>query len=462
MDEPAFRDASDAARRSGTLTGFRFLHAADLHLDTPFEGIRELAPFVADALADASLAALDNLVSHAVEASAAFVLFAGDIYDGPERGVRAQLRFKRALVELATHGIASFVVYGNHDPLAAAEGGSGSRWSAISSLPPEVTVFPAGTPVTVPVRSGGEVVATVQGVSYAERETSENLARRFRRPAAGPFHVGLLHCNVGGDSTGHANYSPCTLDDLRAAGLDYWALGHVHKRQVLSGRASSRSEPFVVYPGNTQGRSLKASERGPKGATLVEVVGGTVVGCGLVECDSVRFEEVELDVAEVEGIDEICDHLAASARERLALAGGRSVVLRARLTGRSGAHDELRRAGALSGLTRDLRDTAGEAEPFAWWECVVDETATAYDAGAVRRRGGFGADLLWLADELELDASRGGGKLARLGDELLARPPQLPLPLRRAAEALAARPGEIERLLAAGVGRALDLLEAER
>ena len=139
---------------------FCFIHAADLHLDTPFEGIGQVAPWVADALRDASLEAFDALIELACDRNAAFVVLAGDIYDGAERGIRAQLRFKKGLERLSDAGIWSFVVHGNHDPVT-------TGWSALrSEWPPLVRIFEPGTVGEVTVKKDGEPIATVRGISY--------------------------------------------------------------------------------------------------------------------------------------------------------------------------------------------------------------------------------------------------------------------------------------------------------
>src|SRR5580658_3317530 len=206
---------------------FCFVHAADLHLDTPFEGVRASAPDVAEALADASLAAFDSIVALALSRQAAFLVVAGDVYDGPDRGVRAQLRFHRGLEQLDAAGIRTFVVHGNHDPVD-------TGWSAVRRWPPGVTIFPSGAVGEERVEVGGETIACVQGISYPRRDVRENLALRFGRPRGGALSVGVLHCNVGSTSE-HADYSPCTIDDLLTAGISYWALGHVHRHAVLAG-----------------------------------------------------------------------------------------------------------------------------------------------------------------------------------------------------------------------------------
>src|SRR3954454_23894101 len=215
------------------MSGFRFVHAADLHLDTPFEGLARTSPEVAAALRDASLAAFDALVELTLREQAAFLVLAGDVYDGAERGVRAQLRFLRGLERLSAAGVQVLVAHGNHDPLAG--------WSAIRAWPAGVHVFSSEAVEAVPVERDGHVLATVHGISYATRDCPASLLPRFAGAAGEGLRVGVLHANVGGDPA-HAAYSPCSVDQLRAAGLDYWALGHVHQRAVLCD-----GDPWVVY-----------------------------------------------------------------------------------------------------------------------------------------------------------------------------------------------------------------------
>src|SRR5438132_3466083 len=155
---------------------FRFIHAADLHLDTPFAAIGRVAPEIAGRLRDASLEAYDVLTRLAIEREAAFVVFAGDIYDSADRGVRAQLRFLRGVERLGERGIPVFVAHGNHDPL--------DGWSAIRRTPANLTVFGGDAVETHPVVREGELLAQVYGTSYPHRDVSENLALRFRRQDA--------------------------------------------------------------------------------------------------------------------------------------------------------------------------------------------------------------------------------------------------------------------------------------
>lgn len=236
---------------------FRFLHAADLHLDSRFAGLSHLPQDIRSYLRESTFAALGRLVGVAILQKVDFVVISGDVYDVSEASLQGQLRFREALEELGRHGIQVFLIHGNHDPL------DGPR---LSSAPPaHVTVFGGSEPehVTARRREDGREVAVVSGISYPTSKVTENTALRFsRQPGSSLFHIALLHGNVDGDLQ-HETYSPCTRKDLIGRGYDYWALGHIHKRSIL------HEHPPIVYPGNIQGRSIK--ETGPKGCYTVDV-----------------------------------------------------------------------------------------------------------------------------------------------------------------------------------------------
>ena len=369
---------------------FRFVHAADLHLDTPFEGVRDVAPEIGQALRDASLQAFDSLVDLCVDVGAAFLVVAGDVYDGAERGVRAQLRFRAGLERLSRNRIQVFVVHGNHDPVY-------DGYSAIQEWPEGTRVFGAERVEGVPVVQRGERIATVYGISYPRSDVGENLALAFPRrtgdDADEGLRVGLLHCNAGGQS-GHAPYSACSLEDLAGAAIDYWALGHVHTRQVLA------ENPWVVYPGNLQGRTPHAGERGAKGAVVVEVEDGRVAGVDFRALDRVRFLAVDLDVSDHADLGEVERRLQGTADALRAAHPGRGLVLSARLEGRSCVQSDLARAGGLEELLESLRDGRSDEQPFVWWSLLSSNVSRPIDRQAMRARDDFCAQLLSLADEL--------------------------------------------------------------
>jgi DNA repair exonuclease SbcCD nuclease subunit len=356
----------------------RFLHSADLHLDTPFTARARYPEHVAAVLRDASLTAFERLVAAALAHQVGFLVVAGDVYDGAERGVRAQLRFRDGLEQLSEAGIRSFVAHGNHDPVD--EG-----WSAIERFPDLVQIFPPSAVASHAFEVEGEPV-TVHGISYGVAKVTENLARRFRRPTAPGLHVGVLHANVG-HQPGHDPYSPCTVEDLVAVGMHYWALGHIHTRKVL------HRDPWIVYPGNLQGRSIKAAEGGPKGALLVEAEHGRIAEPTLLAFDVVRFASIEVDASGLE-VDGLLDALAAAGEGARADADGRSVLLSARVTGRGGLHERLRSTDLVARLLDELRGSAGTAEPFLWWDALTVATRPEVDLDELRLGDGFLADLL--------------------------------------------------------------------
>jgi len=369
---------------------FRFVHAADLHLDTPFQGIGQVNPAVQAALRDASLDAFDRLIDLCIDEEAAFLLLAGDLYDGADRGVRAQLRVRAGLERLSALGIQTFIIHGNHDPM--------NGWSAIRAWPPGVHIFSSTDVEQREAIQDGVTLATIYGMSYPKRDVTENLALRYRRdPLAQGIQIGLLHGTVGA-VTEHDAYSPCELNDLRAVGLDYWALGHIHTRRILN-----QGQPWVVYPGNLQGRSLKPSEQGPKGAYVVEVDGQIVTAPRFVALDNIRFLAVDLAITDLIDLAAVRTALNERVESLRVENAGRGLLLRAHLSGRGSVHPDLQRIGALSGLLRELQGDAQGHEPFVWWTAIRDDSKSDLVREAIRLRGDFAAELIAVSDTAVTD-----------------------------------------------------------
>jgi DNA repair exonuclease SbcCD nuclease subunit len=419
---------------------FCFVHAADLHLDTPYDGVGLASSAVAEALREASLDAFDDLVRLTLDRAAAFLVLAGDIYDGAERGIRAQLRFLNGLRRLSEAGIAVFVAHGNHDPIGG--------WPGVRAWPPGVRIFGSQEVETFEVERDGAVIARVSGISYGRRDVSENLAARFHADGGEGVEVAVLHCNVGGD-TSHAPYSPCVLDDLVRSGHEYWALGHIHQRVVLH-----EGRPWVVYPGGIQGRSLKPSERGAKGACVVHVDGGAVRSVEPMAVDRVRFALIELDVSGVADVGDLRARLQVAAERVRATAEGRSLVVRAMVRGRGPVHRDLSCAGGVEGVLRDLRDEYEGEQPFVWWESVRDATRAELNLEGIRGRGDFSAAVLERVDAL-LETGPAGGPVEYVG-RVIGTAPRKALSLIVSPE-----PEEARAILEEARALALDLLEDE-
>jgi DNA repair exonuclease SbcCD nuclease subunit len=412
---------------------FRFLHAADLHLDTPFEGLSACRPELGEALRDASLQAFDRLVAAAIERDVAFVVFAGDVYDGPERGIRAQLRFRRGLERLAARGIAAFVAHGNHDPVDAG-------WTAVRSWPPGVHVFGAGRVETVAVERDGCRLAAVHGIGYARRAETENLAARFRRDGGPGLQVGVLHCNAGG-RPGHDPYAPCALDDLRAAGLDYWALGHVHAREALL-----EGPAWAVYPGNLQGRSPKPAERGEKGAVLVEADPGGVRAVRFLPLAPVTFEAIEVDATGAADLAEVEDRIVAAALRAGGGPGRTGTILAVTLRGRTPLHRDL--AVEAPGLRAALDDRLRGERPWRYVERLEVRTALPLDRERRLAADDLAGTVLRRIEALRADPAALAALLAEVDRDLAASPVGRRLGV--------TSPAELDALLAAAEAEVLD------
>ncbi|MFL5321110.1 MAG: exonuclease SbcCD subunit D [Myxococcaceae bacterium] len=356
------------------MANFSFIHAADLHLDSPFRGLAAHGA-LRDKLQRATFDAFHRIVSLAISEKAAFVVLAGDLFDERDRSVRARLHLRDELVRLHEAGISSFIVHGNHDPL--------SGDSKALGLPPSVKVFTerweeAG------VERNGELLCRVQGISYPREKVTEDLSRHFKRQ--GPeFTVGLLHCNLGDPS--HANYAPCTVDDLGARELDYWALGHVHTRaeHVLSPAG------LAVYPGNPQGRHV--NEAGPRGCVAVTVKDGRPA-TRFVPLDVVRWHRLDADVSEVRTLDA----LEAAVEEVIdqSCVGPDLVAhaCRVMLTGRGPMHRELSPPQALKEMEERLRESLARRSPPVLLESLRQGTRPELNLGEILQAGGLPAAVL--------------------------------------------------------------------
>ena len=369
------------------MSRLRFVHAADLHLDSPFTGLKAAAPEnVVNTLYGATFDAYTKIVDLCIAEQVDALLVAGDVYDGADRSLRAQRKFVDGLERLHDAGIRSFVCHGNHDPL--------NGWEARLSYPPSCHRFGPEFEA-VPVFEDDPSRAVVHGISYPKRDVTENLVRRLGRVEPGPFSIGLLHANVDNDPN-HPAYAPCTLDDLVQAGVDYWALGHVHTRRVLNPQG-----PTVVYPGNPQGRH--PNETGPRGVYLVDVDDFGHVNLDFRPMDTVRWERLDVDIVGMETEQDLLDDLHQVMGDSLESADGRSMVVRIMLSGRGAQHGFLRRPKAIDSLVEDINDRWAEQSPFAWCERIEDETASLFNRQERIEGSDFVADLLRLCDQSKTD-----------------------------------------------------------
>jgi DNA repair exonuclease SbcCD nuclease subunit len=366
----------------------RYIHAADLHLDAAFSGLsRETGARrgqLDELLQEATFTAMERLFALCEREHPDFLVIAGDIYNQEDGSIRAQLKLRDACERAAAFGVRVFLAHGNHDPLP-------SRFHTLS-WPANVTIFGAAVESHAVSREG-EPVAYVHGLSHEHAKEGRNLARLFQRKNSPCFQLGVLHCTLEGGRA--ERYAPCSLDDLRASGLDAWALGHVHERAVLS-----EQHPFVLYPGNAQG--LHINEEGERGCFLVSAVpAGESFSCSAAfkPLGPVIWRTHELPVDGLEHLDTV-DALLHNALEELsaqAPPGCEAVLTRLRLTGRTPLDAALRRPDVLTDLSERLRESS--THPPVWLKDIDLQTAPAADIDDARGREDLLGETLRLAEQ---------------------------------------------------------------
>ncbi|MCQ1850327.1 metallophosphoesterase family protein [Neorhizobium galegae] len=391
------------------MSSFRFIHAADLHLGSPFQGLTLKDAAIAELFIEASRRAFSGLVDQAVERRVDFFIVAGDVYDGDWKDNKIGLFFNREVARLERAGIPVFLLKGNHD--------AESVITKTITLPKNVSEFPVNKPGSFKL---DHLKVVLHGQGFAERSAVDNLALAYPKPEAGWFNIGVLHTSLTGREP-HAPYAPCSVEDLRSRGYDYWALGHVHDFEIVA------EDPLVVFPGNLQGRSIR--EQGAKGAVLVTVEDGRITHERIIT-DSARFAELVVAVEPDDNIPAILRRIENALEDVVERMEGRPLALRIRLTGKSRFRNE------IMARAEDFRDEVQAAchrsHQDIWLEKLemrlepaINGTSVATDMLGLQGlipMGGFAPELLADANAkiaeitARLPGGIGAGDLA-LGDD---------------------------------------------
>lgn len=378
----------------------KFIHAADIHLDSPLAGLSAAKGAPVARLRDSTRAAFRNLVDRALAEPVDFVVIAGDLYDGTWRDYSTGLFLVAQMARLEEADKPAYVVLGNHD--------AESRLTRQLTLPANVHVFAAEAAQTFRLDAHG---VALHGRSFPVPAVSENIALGYPPPVPGRFNIGVLHTAAGGREA-HANYAPCSLADLLAKGYDYWALGHVHTREILAER------PHVVFCGNLQGRGIR--ETGPKGFTLVEVEDGRVLAADHVAADVVRWLRCRVALADACDVDDVLEAVDQGLAAVAADAEDRLAVVRLELDGPTAAHAALERQRER--LVAECHAAALRVPGELWVERVCIATRPPHDFDAiVERPDAIGALLRSIAD-MTADA-RARAELAAELDQIVSRLP---------------------------------------
>jgi DNA repair exonuclease SbcCD nuclease subunit len=380
---------------------FKFLHAADIHLDSQLRGLDRYEGAPVDECRGATRRALENLVQLAVDERVALVLIVGDLYDGDWRDFNTGLFFAKQMDRLRDEGIQVVMIRGNHDAASA----------ITKYLPPKpnVKILSHGKAETHRL---DDIGLALHGQSFATRAVSDNLALGYPRPVPGLFNIGLLHTGVDGRE-GHEPYAPCHLDDMRRLGYDYWALGHIHKRETLHDAV-----PFIAFSGNLQGRNVR--ETGPKGCLLVSIDESHHVSQEFRELDVVRWEICRVDASGANGGDEIL----ARFREQLATlsltSDDRLRALRVEVKGTCRAHTSV--SAKWHDWVQEIRQIAAEASGGRVWIEKVTGRTTSPESPRKSQDDGPLDELADYLDELQrndtLLGEIGGRELADIKRKL--------------------------------------------
>lgn len=383
---------------------FRFIHAADIHLDSPLRGLEPYDGAPIEHLRGATRRALQNLVELAIAEQAAFVLFAGDLYDGDWRDYNTGLFFAAQMTKLREVGIRACVIAGNHD--------AASQLTRYLRLPDNVTMFSVQRPETVRL---DDIDVVVHGQGFPTRAVTHDLAATYPNPIPHLFNIGLLHTSVDGRE-GHEPYAPCSADRLRSRGYDYWALGHVHRREVLC------EDPWIVFPGNIQGRHVR--ELGPKGCTLVTVQDQQVVSAQHRDLDVLRWSVCDVDVSGALTGDDVVDFVRQALERQFAAGSGCPMAVRVRLIGACKAHSTL--SAHHERWTNEIRAVATDvSNGTICVEQVKTQTRTQADLDHMLARDDALSDLLRALSSWETDEPFMAEVASELRDLVRKLPPEL-------------------------------------
>ncbi len=411
---------------------FRFIHAADIHLDSPLRKLEAYEGAPVEAMRRATREALTRLVDLTLAEEAAFLVIAGDLFDGDWPDSATGTTFIREMTRLTSAGTPVFVLRGNHD----------AESRILRKLPAQdgVIFFDHRKPAshTVP---GLPVV--LHGQSFGVPAETANLAAGYPPPQPGMINIGVLHTALEGNAR-HAPYAPCSVGQLVGMGYDYWALGHVHDHAVV------HADPPVVYPGNLQGRSVR--ETGPKGAVVVTVSDNHAFSLDFRPLDVARWADLRVDLTGCADRDSAFTTLRQTLEDAVDTAEGLILAVRLRLAGATPLH------GALARDQRLLREEvvaliATLGADRVWLEKVLLETT-----GPAAARRAAEADALLALEPILAEAAADPelrAELAGLFDTLRAKVPIGAITRLDGEGLLSAEPGEAAGRLLADEGLAL-------
>jgi len=336
---------------------FKFIHTADIHIDSPLRGLERYEGAPVEEIRSATRQAFRNLVELAIAETVDFVLIAGDVYDGDWKDYNTGLFFVSQLARFSREGIRVVIIRGNHD--------AASQITKSLRLPENVSQFSTKKAET---KRFDDIGVAIHGQSYPKRDVTDDLSSKYPPASKDHFNIGLLHTALDGRE-GHDLYAPCRIEGLVAKGYDYWALGHVHKREIVS------ESPFIIFPGNLQGRHVK--EFGPKGPVLVKVEGGEVTALEYPELDVVRWVQCDVDIRDAASGFDMVDLVRETVGKEGLNAEGRTLAARVRVAGSSRAHKDI--SSDPEQWSNQIRAAVADLGVNIWVEKIIFSTKSTLD-----------------------------------------------------------------------------------
>ncbi|MBI1890207.1 MAG: DNA repair exonuclease [Burkholderiales bacterium] len=360
----------------------KFIHAADLHIDSPLWGLDAYEGAPIERIRGATREALIAMVDLALEQEVDLVILAGDIFDGDWQDFGTGLFFRQQMTRLTKQNIRVFIAKGNHD--------ADSRITKELPSVDKLHIFSSNKCDTITL---DDLNVAIHGRSFPKSGVDGSFAASYTPAVPGKFNIGVLHTSLTGNSD-HVTYAPTSLDVLNAKGYDYFALGHIHIRQVVQ-----ESSPRIVFPGNLQGRHAK--EIGPKGCELVTVTSGTITS-EFVPLDVVRWHQVKIDVTGANDIEALRLLFLEQARAITQDRGDRLHAVRVILDGETELHRfEAAQPGMLAAtIQAACQDLSGDN---LWVEQVKLNLRLPIDRSTLINRTDALGDVARLADAIAAD-----------------------------------------------------------
>jgi exonuclease SbcD len=394
---------------------FRFVHAADIHLDSPLRSLALRDPALAELIGNATRRAFTAIVDLCIFEQVDALMLSGDLYDGEQTSMKTARFLANQISRLHQAGIRAFVIRGNHDAL--------SKITQELALPESVTIFRGRAGAIAIERERGDVPIVIHGISFRHSQAPESLLGEYKSPTAGAVNIGLMHTSLNG-SPGHDAYAPCSLADLRQAGYQYWGLGHIHKRM------EDKGDVTVVMAGMPQGRDI--NEAGAKSVTLVTVMDDQSIAVEERITSVVQFERVAADLTGSQDWRAMAGTIERALGDARDAVGAEHLVARLHLTGMTTLAWQLRRD--LDRLRAEAEHQAASARN-CWIDkvevdCHVLVPATDLDAAAadpleelrrlmseqVLHDDGYKAEIAAIAEELRDQLPR-ECRVTLLGDD---------------------------------------------